>query len=157
MHIIHILADDLGWAELGYHRTDGAASPPDVLTPNIDKLAMGGLRLERFYVDKICSPSRCAIQTGRAPIHVNVQNVVPESVNPSDPVGGYQGIPVNMTGMANHLQAAGYSTALVGKWDAGMATPEHSPAARGYTTWLGYYFVSLSLPSSSSSLFAALN
>ena len=45
---------------------------------------------ERFYVHKICSPTRCAIQSGRAPIHVNVQNVKPEAHNPDDAVGGYQ-------------------------------------------------------------------
>ena len=45
---------------------------------------------ERFYVHKICSPTRCAIQSGRAPIYVNVQNVKPEAHNPDDAVGGYQ-------------------------------------------------------------------
>ena len=54
-----------------------------------------------------------------------------------DPVGGYQGIPINMTGIAEKLGDTGYSTHLIGKWDAGMATPLHSPTARGYQSWLG--------------------
>ena len=84
-HIIHILVDDLGWAELGYHRHDDEA---DVNTSFIDELVRTeSLELDRFYTHKICSPSRCAIQTGRAPIHVNVQNVKPEVRNENDPIG----------------------------------------------------------------------
>ena len=75
-HIIHVLADDLGWSEVGYHRT-GAQAKAEVSTPVIDQLVAGGLELDRFYTHKICSPTRCAIQTGRAPIHVNVVNVPP--------------------------------------------------------------------------------
>lgn len=86
-HIIHILADDLGWAELGYHRSDPVGST-EVQTPRIDALVAGGLELDQHYVHTICSPSRCAIQVGRYPIHVNVQNVLPESVNPNDVEGG---------------------------------------------------------------------
>lgn len=135
-HIIHILADDLGWAELGYHR---AAGDKDAQTPIIDALIKGGIELDRFYVFQYCSPSRSAIQTGRNPVHVNVQNVPPEQSNPKDLDGGWQGIPVNMTGIATHLRRAGYRTHMVGKWDVGMATMEHHPRARGYESWLGYW------------------
>lgn len=137
-HIIHILADDLGWAEVGYHNEE-ARLAGDIKTPNIDKLARTGLQLDRFYSEKICSPTRSAMLSGRFGIHVNQQNVVPESVNPADPIGGYQGIPVNMTVFAEKLSSAGYMTNLVGKWDVGMATPEHSPASRGFDSWLGYW------------------
>ena len=93
-----------------------------------------------------------------------MQNVLPESRNKRDPVGGFQGIPVNMTGIASVLKRADppYETALVGKWDCGyvlfpcnrlpavhsshpqlsanrMATRAHTPRGRGYDTWLGYY------------------
>ena len=54
------------------------------------------------------SPSRSALQTGRNPIHVNVQNVDPDVSNPDDPIGGWQGIPTNMTGIASVLRRAGY-------------------------------------------------
>ena len=136
-HIIHILADDYGWADVGYHRD--AAHASDVSTPNLDRLVGTGIELDRFYAHKICSPSRCAIQSGRHPIHVNVQNVNPNVANPRDPVGGYQGIPKNMTGIAQIMKRAGYRTHIVGKWDVGMATPQHSPFARGYDSWLGYW------------------
>lgn len=139
-HIVHILADDFGWSEVGYHRANTTAIQHDVSTPNLDELASNGLILDRFYVHKICSPSRCALQSGRDPIHVNVVNVAPEVRNVKDPVGGYQGIPTNMTCIAEHLRSAGYKTHAVGKWDVGMATRTfHHPRARGYDSWLGYW------------------
>ena len=101
---------------------------------------------------KYCSPTRSAIQSGRNPIHVNPVNANPGIANPADPVGGFAGIPRNITGIATKLAAAGYHTAMYGKasrfhsppepfanwsilstllplcpqWDAGMATPDHS-------------------------------
>ncbi|CAE7691967.1 Arsb, partial [Symbiodinium microadriaticum] len=135
-HIIHILADDLGWGELGYHNPEAGT---DIKTPNIDNLVRGGLELDRLYAEKICSPSRSSLQSGRLGIHVNVQNVFPEVRNMDDTDGGYQGIPVNMTGMAEILLRAGYRTRAIGKWDIGMATNAHSPWSRGYETWLGYW------------------
>jgi len=137
-HIVHILVDDLGWAEVGYHNKEARAAG-DIKTPNIDSLAKNGLQLDRFYTEKICSPSRSALLTGRFGIHVNQQNVVPEVHNPDDPIGGYQGIPINMTVFAEKLSSAGYDTSLVGKWDVGMATEHHSPKARGFDNWLGYW------------------
>ena len=145
-HIVHVLMDDMGWAEVssalsqtliachrrrlmklegcvqvGYHRNDAGSG--EVSTPTLDRIAHDGLRLERLYVHKICSPTRCALQSGRAPVHVNTQNVLPEVANPRDPVSGYQGIPVNMTGVAQLLAGAGYRTAAVGKWDCVRTSP----------------------------------
>ena len=61
---------------MGYHRNDAGSG--EVSTPTLDRIAQDGLRLERLYVHKICSPTRCALQSGRAPVHVNTQNVLPE-------------------------------------------------------------------------------
>jgi arylsulfatase I/J len=137
-HIIHILADDLGWAEVGFHNVIARAAG-DVQTPNIDALVEDGLELDRFYTEKICSPTRSSLLSGRHGIHVNQQNVYPEVNNPEDLIGGYQGIPLNMSTMAEKLHDAGYVNHLVGKWDVGMATDQHSPAQRGFDTWLGYW------------------
>ena len=63
----------------------------------------------------------------------------PPAQNPADPVAGFSAIARNMTGMAVHLQRAGYRTAAVGKWDAGMATAQHTPHGRGYDQSLIYY------------------
>lgn len=67
---------------------------------------------------------------------MNDQN---EAVNPKDPVKGFAGIPRNMTGIAEKMRKGGYRTHATGKWDAGMATWDHTPMGRGYETWLGYY------------------
>ena len=64
---------------------------------------------------KYCSPTRSAIQSGRNPIHVNPVNANPGIANPADPVGGFAGIPRNMTGLATKMAAAGYHTAMYGK------------------------------------------
>lgn len=135
-HILFILVDDLGHANLGFHRE---VKTKEVQTPRIDQLLNDGVNLDRHYVHKFCSPTRCAIQSGRAPIHVNVINADPSVHNPADPVGGFAGIPRNMTGMAEVLKRAGYATHFAGKWDAGMATPDHTPEGRGYDTTLSYF------------------
>ena len=137
-HILHIIGDDLGWAEVSWHRSD-VTPTSEVQTPHLQALVDEGLELDRFYAHKICSPSRCALQSGRAPIHVNVQNVVPEVRNKADPVGGFQGIPTNMTCVGQHLQRGGFRTHFRGKWDVGMATPLHHPRNRGFDSWLGYW------------------
>eukprot|EP00949_MAST-11_sp_MAST-11-sp1_P002575 g2575.t1 len=138
-HIVHIVADDLGWAYVDWHRVPNV-SRPQVLTPRIDALRRSGITLERHYAFQYCSPSRSALMSGRNPIAVNVQNVVPEVSNPKDPIGGWQGIPTEMTGIATLMRRANYSTRAVGKWDVGMATASHHhPRARGFDSWTGYW------------------
>eukprot|EP00439_Symbiodinium_sp_Y106_P028487 s185_g3.t1 len=144
-HVLFILADDYGWGNMGVHRRDAASTPEEqqgkveVHTPNMDALIDEGILLERHYTYKICSPTRSSIQSGRLAVHVNPVNSAVTSRNYNDPVSGYAGIPRNMTGIAEKMRDGGYRTHIVGKWDAGMATPEHSPKGRGYETWYGYY------------------
>ena len=134
-HIVYVLVDDWGWANVGYHR-----NPPtrEVDTPNINNLVKNGLELDQFYVYQYCSPSRSSLMTGRLPIHVNDLNQNIDNYNPSDPVSGYAGIPRNMTAIASKLKEAGYATHMVGKWHAGGATPDHIPTGRGFDTSFGY-------------------
>eukprot|EP00439_Symbiodinium_sp_Y106_P025968 s1889_g3.t1 len=146
-HVLFIVADDYGWANLGVHRRDAGDSPEElqgkleVYTPNLDRLIDEGILLDRHYAMHLCSPSRAALQSGRLPVHVNnhMSDFDLQLVNPKDPVSGYAGIPRNMTCMAEKLLAAGYRTHMVGKWDVGIATPQHSPKGRGYETWYGFY------------------
>ena len=98
-----------------------------------------GIELDRHYVYMFCSPSRSAVQSGRNPIHVNTVNCAPDVRNPNDTVSGYAGIPRNMTGVAELMLSAGYETHAYGKWDAGMATPQHTPMGRGYQNSLVYF------------------
>ena len=136
-HIVFMLVDDWGWANVGYHRNP---TTREVVTPNIDNLVEQGLELDQHYVFNLCSPSRCSLLTGRLPIHVNDDNKVnPTSYNPKDTVSGFQGIPRNMTVIAEKMKQAGYATHQVGKWDAGMATFTHIPYGRGFDSSLCYF------------------
>lgn len=144
-HVVLVLADDYGHGNLGYNRRGHSGTPEEkqgaaeVHSPTLDALVDSGIYLAHHYAYKICSPSRSSLQSGRLPVHVNTKNTGVTVQNPNDPVSGYAGIPRNMTGFATKLREAGYRTHMVGKWDAGMATPEHTPLGRGYETWLGYY------------------
>jgi len=127
-HIFFVLADDVGWGDVGFHRPQPY---PEIMTPNMDALVADGIKLMRHYVYKFCTPTRSSMQSGRLPVHVTTSLVNPEKPN--------CGIPRNMTGIAAKLKQAGYKTHLFGKWDAGMATPHHTPQGRGYDTSLNYF------------------
>ena len=66
-------------------------------------------------------------------------NADPDIYNEADPVSGMASMPRNMTGMAMKMAAAGYQTHMFGKWDVGMATPDHTPHGRGYMTAMHYF------------------
>ncbi|CAJ1426803.1 unnamed protein product [Effrenium voratum] len=142
-HILFLLADDLGWANIGYHRTgaqtDEKQGALEVQTPVIDQLVAEGVALDRHYAYRICGPARSALLSGRQAPHVLVKNVAVTAQNRADPVSGYAGIPRNMTGMGVKVKEGGYRTHYTGKWDAGMATPEHTPFGRGFETSFLYF------------------
>ena len=144
-HVLLALVDDYGWANAGWHRNytaPGGAfvnATAEVTTTHMDRLVREGIELDRAYAFKFCSPSRSALQTGRDPYHVNVVNAEPSIANRSDPEAGFAGIPLSMTGLATKLAAAGYVTAMFGKWDAGGATADQTPRGRGYQQALSYF------------------
>lgn len=126
--ILVILADDVGFSQVGFIPGSPAATggPGGAsLTPHLDALAAQGLRLSRHYTSFWCTPSRASFLTGRLPVHVQMQQSFPES--PA------QGIPRNMTTLGSYFTAKGWRSTAVGKWDAGMATPDHTPLGRGFT------------------------
>jgi arylsulfatase I/J len=135
-HILIVLVDDWGWANVGYHR-----DPPtkEVDTPNFDRWKSEGLELDQHYTYQFCSPTRSSLLSGRLPIHVNDQNKPLNIYNPDDPVSGFAGIPRNMTAIAEKLKMGGYAAYQVGKWHAGGATPDHIPTGRGFETSFGYF------------------
>ena len=145
IHILAILADDFGWADAGWHARHNPAagkpgSPTEVArTPNLDALVDSGIEMDRQYAFKFCSPTRSAIQSGRNPIHVNVQNMDPLNVNKKDPIAGFSAVARNFTGLGAVMKRGGYSTHFAGKWDCGMATPDHTPMGRGYDESLIYF------------------
>ena len=68
-NIIYIVADDLGWKDVGFHGSD-------IRTPNLDKLAENGVRLEQFYAQPMCTPTRAGLLTGRYPLRYGLQTLV---------------------------------------------------------------------------------
>lgn len=87
-HILFLMADDWGWANVGYHH-----DPPsnEVVTLNFDSLVKEGLELDQHYAFWFCSPSRCSLPSGQLPIHVNDVNAPVSDHNPQDPVSGFAG------------------------------------------------------------------
>jgi arylsulfatase A-like enzyme len=118
-HILHIVADDLGWQDVGFH---GAA---DLKTPTLDRLAADGARLDRFYVQPMCTPTRAALMTGRYPFRYGLQTIV-------IPSKGTYGLATDEQTLPQILKAAGYRTAMVGKWHLGHADRKYWPRQRGF-------------------------
>eukprot|EP01046_Picozoa_sp_COSAG06_P032206 COSAG06_NODE_3200_length_5695_cov_2.524303_7_plen_250_part_00 len=78
----------------------------------MNDLVRRGIELNRAYQYRFCSPTRCSLQSGRLPVHVNFVNADPAVHNPADPVSGFAGIPRAMTGIAEHLKRASYQVRL---------------------------------------------
>ena len=119
-NILFLLADDLGWADVGFHDSDK-------LTSNIDRLAAAGVQLEQHYVWPTCSPTRAAFLTGREPSRSGVYT----------PLGDV-GIPTTTMTLPTALRSHGYATHISGKWHLG-APPEYRPLLFGFDTSYGYF------------------
>ena len=107
-----------------------------MVTPNIDSLVKQGIEFDQHYAFQLGSPTRCSLISGR---HVNDVNDDAIIYNPDDPILGFAGIPRNMTDLASKMKEAGYATHQVGKWDAGMATHDHTPMGRGFNSSFGFF------------------
>jgi len=125
-NIVYIIADDLGWKDVGYHGSD-------IKTPTIDKLATSGVRLEQFYAQPFCTPSRATLMTGRYPFRYGLQTAV---IPASSSLGTY-GLPLDEYTLPQMLKDAGYRTALVGKWHLGHADQKYWPKQRGFDSQYG--------------------
>jgi len=126
--IIVILADDLGYADLGCQGCE------DVPTPHIDSVAQGGVRFTNGYVSApLCSPTRAGLMTGR------YQERFGHEFNPGPARFAAQsfGLPLSEITMANVLKGAEYATGLVGKWHLGYAEAMH-PMSRGFDEFFGF-------------------
>lgn len=121
LNIIWIVADDLGYGDLGCY---GAT---DIPTPQLDALAAQGLRSTRFYAMPVCSPTRAALLTGLSPKAAGVETAL---------MGG-GGLPADTITAARLFKAHGYRTALIGKWHLGYAGPS-LPRAQGFDEFFGH-------------------
>jgi len=127
-NIVILLADDLGFADVGFNGLN------DLQTPNIDSLAVGGVRFTSGYVScPYCSPTRAGLLTGR------YQTRFGHEFNPGGAnQQGNIGLPLTQTTIADRLEAAHYKTGLVGKWHLG-AKPEFHPQKREFDSFFGFY------------------
>jgi arylsulfatase A-like enzyme len=117
-HILYIIADDLGSADVGFRGSD-------ITTTNLDSLAKPGARFEQFYVQPMCTPTRAALMTGRYPLRYGLQSfvIIPEQT---------YGLPTDERLLPQVLDGAGYRTAIVGKWHLGHADQKYWPRQRGF-------------------------
>jgi arylsulfatase A-like enzyme len=126
-NIVVIVADDMGYADIGVHGSK------DIPTPSVDALARGGVRFTDGYVSgPFCGPTRAGLLTGLYPQRFGQEfNISLVSAHRD------VGLPLAQRTMADHLKAAGYRTALIGKWHLGT-TPRFSPLRRGFDEFFGF-------------------
>lgn len=126
-NIILILADDLGYGDLGCY------GQQLIRTPNLDSLAAGGMRFTQFYAGcPVCAPSRSVLMTGLHSGHTPVRG------NKTIPPEGQWPLPDTVTTLSSLLQKAGYRTGAFGKWGLGAVGSEGDPVRRGFDVFFGY-------------------
>jgi len=119
-NIVFILADDLGWADVGYHGSE-------IRTPNIDNLANNGVRFEQHYVTPTCTPTRVGLTSGRYPSRYGVTAPAYGKIFEYDTVT-----------LASALRESGYFTSISGKWHMG-SPPDYTPLKYGFDISYGYF------------------
>jgi len=138
-NIVLILADDLGYAELGCYGQE------KIKTPNIDRLAREGVRFTQHYCgNAVCAPSRCSLMTGKHPGHAHIRNNRKADL-PADLIerygtefSGQEPIPDAEVTIAEMLKQKGYATAAIGKWGLGHFGTTGDPNQQGFDLFFGY-------------------
>lgn len=123
-NIVLIVADDLGWKDVGYNGSE-------IQTPNIDALAENGVKLTEFYVHATCSPTRAALMTGQSPMRHGIYHALGKNTQGS--------LPLSVKLLPEYLGEAGYQSVMVGKWHLGHATSAMLPMARGFEEVYGHF------------------
>lgn len=125
-NIVILVADDLGWNDVGYHGSE-------IRTPRLDAFAKQGIELDRFYVCPVCTPTRAGLMTGRYPHRYGLRSGV---ISPWRNAG----LPPEEQTIADMLAQAGYRRrACFGKWHLGHHHVKWHPLNRGFTTFYGHY------------------
>lgn len=132
-NIIYILADDLGYGELG------AYGQTKIKTPHLDQLAQGGMQFMQHYTGApVCAPSRYMLLTGTHAGHAYIRGNYELGKFSDEQEGGQMPIPETTPTMAKMLKTHGYTTAMIGKWGLGMPNTTGSPLLQGFDYYYGY-------------------
>jgi uncharacterized sulfatase len=129
-NIVVILADDLGYGDLG------AFGAPNIRTPKLDAMAAEGQKWTNFYVQPVCSPSRAALLTGRLPVRSGMFSSGTGAAPGVFRDNAAQGLPLDEVTIAEVLKPAGYATGMIGKWHLGQL-PQFLPMRQGFDSWFG--------------------
>ncbi len=128
-NIIFIMADDLGYADLGCFGQE------IINTPNLDQMAAEGIMFTQHYAgNTVCAPSRCSLMTGLHMGHAEVRGNKQAEPQPS----GQQPLLAEAVTVAKLLKDAGYKTAMIGKWGLGNAGSSGEPSKQGFDYYYGY-------------------
>src|SRR3954470_159132 len=126
-NIVFIIADDLGYGDLGCY------GQKLIRTPNVDRLAAGGVKFTQAYAgETVCAPSRAALMTGQHNGHTFVRG------NREVPPEGQVPMPADTFTVAHLMKRAGYATGIVGKWGLGHPGSASTPDKMGFDSFFGY-------------------
>jgi len=147
-NIVFVLADDMGWNQPGFNGGKGE------LTPNLNRLALEGMRLDEFYTHSVCAPTRAAFLTGRyafrtwsdwrsedfgKPSYLAKLGLELAHNEKGEPTRRIHALDTNERTIAEALKESGYFTAILGKWHLGEWLPEHLPMGQGFDYQYGHY------------------
>jgi arylsulfatase A-like enzyme len=120
-NVLFILADDMGFGDVGYNGSE-------IATPTLDQLARNGVQLDRNYVYPICSPTRAALMTGHSPLEYGIDGPMSDST----------GLPLDVKIMPQYFKDMGYQTFMIGKWHLGIGNTDYWPTSRGFDYHYGF-------------------
>lgn len=120
-NVLIILADDMGFGDIGYNGSE-------IATPNLDQMALDGMKLDRNYVYPVCSPTRAALLSGQSPLPMGI----------TGPIDDYASLPSDLKLMPEYFKDLGYQTHMIGKWHLGLSETSAWPTAKGFDSYYGF-------------------
>lgn len=120
-NILFILVDDMGFGDIGYNGSE-------IATPNLDQMALDGMKLDRNYVYPVCSPTRAALLSGQNPLHMGI----------TGPMDDHASLPSGLKLMPEYFKGLGYQTHMIGKWHLGLTETSAWPINKSFDSHYGF-------------------